>query len=116
MENLVRTVIETAPHVMLYEDPHGKTPLDVAIEKQLHGFIECFMSSYARIKKYQPTSPLLHWPLFAFGTDYTGPMHDKDPYRTWEICQELAKSLKHQQYTRRLVTQAEREEIAEQYV
>ncbi|KAL7953213.1 ankyrin repeat protein [Trichoderma compactum] len=112
MENLIHPVIEKAPHVMFYEDPQGQTPLDVAIEKQLHGFIECFISSYARTKEYPSSSPLLHWPLFAFGTDYSGPMHTRDPYRTWEIIQELANTPASQQFPRKLVTQTQREEVA----
>ncbi|KKP00706.1 ankyrin repeat protein [Trichoderma harzianum] len=115
MENLIRPVIEKAPHVMFYEDPQGRTPLDVAIDKQLHGFIECFMSSYARIKEFPASSPLLHWPLFAFGTDYSGPFHTRDPYRTWEISQELANALGSQRFPRKLVTQTQREEVAKWY-
>ncbi|KAL7931389.1 ankyrin repeat protein [Trichoderma chlorosporum] len=113
MEHLTRSIIEKAPQVMLHEDPQGNTPLDLAIKKQLHGFIECFVSSYTRNKRYSPSSPLLHWPLFAFGTDYSGPTYTKDPYRTWEISQDLAEPLKYRQYPRKLVSQAEREEIAE---
>ncbi|KAL7941252.1 ankyrin repeat protein [Trichoderma barbatum] len=113
MEHLIRPVIEKAPHVMLYEDTQGKTPLDLVIERQLYGSIECFTSSYTRSKTYQPSSPLLYWPLFAFGTDYSGPMHTKDPYGSWEICQELAKSMDYQQYSRKLVTQSERENVVQ---
>lgn len=115
MENLIRPVIEKAPHVMFYEDPQGRTPLDVAIEKQLHGFIECFMSNYARTKEYPSSTSIIHWPLFAFGTDYSGPMHTRDPYQTWEISQELANSSESQQFPRKLVTQTQREEIAKWY-
>lgn len=116
MEHLARPVIEKAPHVMFYEDTDGKTPLDLIIEKQLYGFLEGFMSSYTRDRQWQPSSPIVQWPLFAFGADYGGLMHTKDPYKSWEISQELIKSLKSQQYPRKLVTQAQREEIAQMYV
>ncbi|PTB72368.1 ankyrin repeat protein [Trichoderma longibrachiatum ATCC 18648] len=112
MEQLVRPVIERAPHVMFYEDIDGKTPLDHAVDKQLHGFIEYLMPSYTRDRKWQASSPLVHWPLFAFGSDYTGPTYPRDPYQMWEISRELADSMKSRHFTRKLVTAKQREEVA----
>lgn len=116
MEKLVGPIAEKAPQVLFHEDAHGKTPFDLAIEKQLHGFIEYLMSSYTRDRRWQSTSPLVHWPLFAFGKDYQGPMQTRDPYKTWEIIQEMIKSMEPQQSPRKLVTQTEWEEIAQLYV
>ncbi|KAL7805756.1 ankyrin repeat protein [Trichoderma gracile] len=112
MEHLVRPVIERAPHVMFYEDIDAKTPLDHLVEKQLHGFIEYLMPSYTRDRKWQASSPLVHWPLFAFTADYAGPTYPRDPYQAWEISRELAAPLKSCQFTRKLVTSEQREEVA----
>ncbi|KAL6856403.1 hypothetical protein J3F83DRAFT_764105 [Trichoderma novae-zelandiae] len=112
MEDLVRPVIEKAPHAMFHEDIEGKTPLDHAVEKQLYGFIEHVMSSYTRNRKWQASSPLTHWPLFAFASDYAGLRQPRDPYQAWEISRELAESVKSRQFPRKLVTKVEREEVA----
>lgn len=116
MEHLVRPVIERAPHVMFYEDTDGKTPLDHVVEKQLHGFIEHLMPSYTRNRKWQASSPLVHWPLFAFASDYAGPTYPRDPYQAWEISRELSESVKSRQFTRKLVTREQREEVVMMYV
>ena len=116
MEHLVRPVFEKAPPVMFHEDTDGKTPLDHVIEKQLDGFIEHLMSSYTRNRKWQASSPLVHWPLFAFASDYAGPTSSTDPYQAWEISRELAESVKPRQFPRKLVTKIEREEVAMMYV
>ncbi|KAK1240362.1 hypothetical protein MKX07_004390 [Trichoderma sp. CBMAI-0711] len=112
MDHLVRPVIEKAPHVMFYEDIHGKTPFDHLVEKQLHGFIEHLMPSYTRNRKWQASSPLVHWPLFAFAPDYAGPTYPRDPYQAWEISRELAASWQSHRFTRKLVTNQQRDEIA----
>lgn len=112
MDQLIRPVIERAPHVMFYEDIHGKTPFDHLVEKQLHGFIEHLMPSYTRNRKWQASSPLVHWPLFAFAPDYAGPTYPRDPYQAWEISRELAESWEPHRFTRKLVTNQQRDEIA----
>jgi hypothetical protein len=101
---------------MFYEDIHGKTPFDHLVEKQLHGFIEHLMPSYTRNRKWQASSPLVHWPLFAFAPDYAGPTYPRDPYQAWEISRELAESWEPHRFTRKLVTNQQRDEIAVMYV
>ncbi|PTB63272.1 hypothetical protein BBK36DRAFT_1126757 [Trichoderma citrinoviride] len=112
IEHLVRPVFKKAPPVMFHKDTDGKTPLDHVVEKQLDGFIEHLMSSYTRNRKWQASSPLVHWPLFAFASDYAGPTSSTDPYQAWEISRELAESVKPRQFPRKLVTKIEREEVA----
>lgn len=116
MENLIRPIIEKAPHVLVLEGAKGKTPLDLVIEKQLQGLLEGFVSAYSRSGKWPTPSPLVHWPLFAFGTGYNGPTYLRDPYKSWEICQEMVNSMKSQQAPRKLITKNELDEIAQLYV
>ena len=116
METLIHPIVEKAPHVLFLEDTNGKIPLDLAIEKQLHGLLGGFVSTYARSGKWPTPSPLLHWPLFAFGTRYNGPTYTRDPYKSWEICQGIAKSIKSEQLPRKLITKYDLDEVAQLYV
>jgi hypothetical protein len=93
----------------------GKTPYDIIIERQLHGYLEYLMPSYTVIRRF-PFHTLIHWPLFAFGTDYKGPLQEKQPYAVWEICQDIVKSMKPGLHHRKLLTDAERAEISQLYV
>lgn len=112
MENLIRPFIEKAPHVLFYEDMDGKTPYDHIIQNQLHGYLEHLMPIYTQNRRY-PSSRLLHWPLFAFGTDYMGSLQEKQPYRVWEICQDIVKSMKPELHRRKLLTDTDRIEISQ---
>lgn len=73
------------------------------------------MPSYTQTGRY-PGHRLVHWPLFAFGTDYKGPLQEKQPYRAWEICQDFVKSMKPGLHHRKLLTDADRTEISQLYV
>lgn len=115
LENLVRPFIEKAPHVLFHEDIAGKAPYDIIVENQLHGYLEYLMPSYTQSRRF-PSKHLLHWPLFAFGSDYKGSLQEKQPYRVWEICQEIVKSMEPGLHHRKLLTDADRVEISQLYV
>jgi hypothetical protein len=93
----------------------GKAPYDLIVENQLHGYLEYLMPSYTRTGRY-PSNNLLHWPLFAFGTDYKGSFQEKQPYKVWEVCQDIVKSMKPELYRRKQLTDADRLEISQLYV
>ncbi|KAK1237264.1 hypothetical protein MKX08_002889 [Trichoderma sp. CBMAI-0020] len=112
LDKIIRPFVEKAPHVVLYEDMAGKTPYDIIIENQLHGYLEYLMPSYTRGARF-PSNKLLNWPLFAFGTDYKGPFQEKQPYRVWEICRDIVQSMKAGQHHRKLLTDADRMEISQ---
>ncbi|PTB35556.1 uncharacterized protein TrAFT101_009403 [Trichoderma asperellum] len=112
LESLILPFIEKAPHVLFYEDLEGKTPYDIITEKQLYGYLECLMPSYTQTGRY-PLGRLVHWPLFAFGTDYKGPLQQKQPYRVWELCEDFLKSMKPGLYPRKLLTDTDRIEISQ---
>lgn len=116
MENLIPPIIEKAPDILFFEDTDKKTPFDLAIEKQLHGLLGGFVSTYARSGKWPTPSPLLHWPLFAFDTSYNGPTYTRDPYKTWEVCQGMINSIKSEQIPRKLNTKYELDEVTQLYV
>ncbi|UKZ69656.1 uncharacterized protein TrAtP1_010660 [Trichoderma atroviride] len=111
-EHLIRPFIEKAPHVLFYEDIAGKTSHDIIIENQLHGYLEYLMPSYTQSARF-PSNKLLHWPLFAFGTDYKGSLQEKQPYRVWEICRDIVQSMKPGLHHRKLLTDADRMEISQ---
>lgn len=115
LENLIRQFIEKAPHVLFYEDIAGKAPYDIIVENQLHGYLECLMPSYTQSRRF-PSNHLLHWPLFAFDSAYKGALQEKQPYRVWEVCQEIIKSMKPGLHYRKLLTNADRVEISQLYV
>ncbi|KAL7921223.1 putative ankyrin repeat protein [Trichoderma austrokoningii] len=112
LENPVRPFIEKAPHVLFYEDMAGKTPYDLIIEKQLYGYLEHLMPSYTQTERY-PGHSLVHHPLFAFDADYKGALQEKQPYRVWEICQDMVKSMQPGPHHRKLLTDADRIEISQ---
>lgn len=116
MEKLVLPLIKKAPHLLVIEGQDGKTPFDLAIDKHLQEILQGFLSTHVRVKRWPTPISVIHWPLFAFGTGYSGAFYERDPYEAWEICQSMMNSASPAQSTRRLITRAELDEITLLYV
>jgi hypothetical protein len=113
MDNLIRPIIEKAPHILFVEGKDGETPVDMVIERHLQELLRGFVSRYLRSRRWPMPCSLIHWPLFAFGTGYNGPAFLRDPYKCWEICREIVNSRKSSQPPRKLITADELDEITQ---